>query len=141
MKIIFLIMIGLSILHAEFTRDNTTNIVSDSTTGLEWQDDVSVSSTQKAWQEAIEYCEDLVLDSKSDWRLPNRNELVSIVDRSKYNPAINSAFANVSSSLYWSSTTLAYSTGHAWYVDFNVGAVRYNLKTGSYYVRCVRGGE
>ena len=61
--------------------------VVDSVTDLEWQqsDDDSV----KTWQEALSYCETLELDAKSDWRLPDIRELVSLVDPARYSPAIN----------------------------------------------------
>ncbi|MBF0238256.1 MAG: DUF1566 domain-containing protein [SAR324 cluster bacterium] len=78
----------------------------------------------------------------TDWRLPNRNELQSLVDYSKSNPAIDTtAFSNTNSSYYWSSTANAYSTSNAWYVNFYNGYVYYGNKTYSYYVRCVRGGQ
>lgn len=47
----------------------------------------------------------------------------------------------ISSSNYWSSTTNANSTGHAWNVNFNNGNSNNNNKTNNNYVRCVRGGE
>jgi len=115
------------------------NIVTDSTTGLQWQDD-AIGSTM-TWQSAIDHCEGLSLDSYSDWRLPNVNELKTIVDRSKYNPAIVSGFINTSSANYWSSTTYENYSPHAWIVDFNYGYVNHSSKYNSNYVRCVRAGE
>jgi hypothetical protein len=93
------------------------------------------------WSEAISYCENLSLGGYSDWRLPNKQELISIVDVSRYNPAIYPAFVNVASDYYWSSTTNAYSTDYAWNVNFGNGRVDGNYKTGTNYVRCVRGGQ
>ncbi len=78
----------------------------------------------------------------SDWRLPTIKELASIVHLGKYNPAIDETyFPNTQSSSYWSSSTYAYSTGYAWYVDFSDGYGYCNYKSGSYYVRAVRGGQ
>jgi len=65
------------------------------------------------WQESIDYCEDMSFAGHDDWRLPNFNELYSIGDRSKSNPAIKDAFVNVSSSNYWSSTTRVSYTSNA----------------------------
>jgi len=132
-------MIGLSLLHAELTRDNATGIVSDSVSGLEWQDDAV--GNYMSWQSAIDTCENLTLGNQSDWRLPNVNELKSIVDRSKVNPAIKTGFVNSSSSGYWSSTTNEGYKRYAWIVDFNVGYVNNRDKDGSNYVRCVRAGQ
>lgn len=50
---------------------------------------------QKNWREAKEYCDDLVLNDKDDWRLPNKYEFGSIIDYKKYSSAINSAFTNL----------------------------------------------
>ena len=41
------------------------------------------------WEQAFTYCENFTLGGYSDWRLPNRNELQSIVDYSRYNPSID----------------------------------------------------
>ena len=132
-------MIGLSLLYAELTRDAATGIVSDSATGLEWQDNEIGTTTN--WQGAINRCEELELGSHSDWRLPNINELKSIVDRSKVNPPIKDGFIHASSSFYWSSTTDEGSKFDAWFVGFGFGYVYYNDKYYNYYVRCVRAGQ
>ncbi|HEO98082.1 MAG TPA: DUF1566 domain-containing protein [Epsilonproteobacteria bacterium] len=140
MRVILLILIGLSTLSlADFTRNG--DIVTDNTTRLQWQDDTNASAITKNWQEAIEYCEALSLGGYSDWRLPNLNELKSIVDRSKYDPAIKEGFVNTSSGNYWSSTTGEYDRGYAWIVNFRNGRVNDNGKGSSSYVRCVRDGQ
>ena len=140
MRKILLITIGLSVgLMADFVRDADTNIVTDSATGLRWQDDPTPSGT--SWQGAIDYCEALTLGGESDWRLPNLNELTSIVDDTVYNPSISSVFVNTASNGYWSSTTFAGSTGYAWIVNFYYGTQGRSNKTTSGYVRCVRAGQ
>jgi len=147
MRAILLILIGLSSLLnsqniPEFTKQN--GVVTDSVTQLEWQDDYSdnggdIKST--TWQSAIEYCEALTLNNQSDWRLPNINELSSLVDNSKYSPSINSVFELTSSGYYWSATTNTNNSNDAWFVYFSKGLVSYNYKNYSNYVRCVRAGE
>ena len=139
MKQIFLMMIGLSVmLFADFSRDNNTKIVTDNSTRLQWQDDLNISKT---WTEAIAYCENLTLGNHTDWRLPNENELYSLSDMSKRNPAIDSIFKNVKSNYYWSSTTYAGFASFAWFVYFNDGRQYTISKSNSYYVRCVRAGQ
>lgn len=139
MRVILLIMIGLSLLYAELTRDAATGIVSDSATGLEWQDNEIGTTTN--WQGAIDRCEALTLGSHSDWRLPNLNELKSIVDRSKVNLAIKDGFINTSSSRYWSSTTNEGSRFFAWVVRFDFGGVSRYTRGSKLFVRCVRAGQ
>ena len=137
MRVILLIMIGLSLLQADFSK--TGDIVKDSVSGLEFQDD-AVGSSMK-WEAAISHCEALSLGGHSDWRLPNINELKTIVDRSKRNPAIVDAFTHTSSNFCWSSTTYEGNKGNAWIVDFSNGNVSDNFKGNSDYVRCVRDGQ
>ena len=140
MKRILLTMIGLSVfLFADFARDNAVQIVTDTTTGLQWQDDVNITKT---WTEAIDYCESLVLGGHDDWRLPNFDELNHLADRSKSHPAIDPAFINVVPNNYWSSTSLVGSADKAWYVNFRLGYILYDVKShNGYDVRCVRAGE
>ena len=128
--------------------DNGDGTVSDTETGLMWQ---QAEAGSMNWQNALDYCEDLVLPTGGydDWRLPDRNELQSLVDYSYYNPAIyghniNGAgkyFPGVLSSYYWSSTTYANYTYYAWHVNFYSGNVYVHNKTYSYYVRAVRSGQ
>ncbi len=118
-------------------------IVTDNTTTLQWQDDANVKTITKTWMEAINYCENtLALGGHTDWRLPNKKELLSITDHSRYDPTIDtSVFTNTASSNYWSSTTSANDTESVWVVHFDSATSNYHYKTEDYYVRCVRGGE
>ncbi len=121
---------------------NLNETVTCNKSKLMWQDDERAKTVEKTWKDAIKYCEDLNFAGYSDWRLPNKNELLSIVDRSKYNPAINSAFKNVTTiSLYWSSTSYTDGTSNAWYVDFDYGYTNGSYKDNSPHVRCVRAGQ
>jgi hypothetical protein len=84
----------------------------------------------------------LPADGYNDWRLPNRNELQSIVDYTRYNPSIDtSVFPGTVASFYWSSTPDAYNTSFAWGVFFNGGYVGYSRKTDGNHVLAVRAGH
>jgi len=82
-----------------------------------------------------------------DWRLPNINELQTLVDYGRVAPAIDPKFNNgvdsfTQSSFYWSSTTYQSNPFLAWSVYFFDGQVNLILKnSGSSYVRAVRGGS
>ena len=133
-----LIIMFTSVVSADLSRDG--DIVTDSATGLQWQDD-AVGDTME-WREAISHCEDDVsLGGHDDWRLPNINELKTIIDRSRTSPAIVSAFEHTSSSVYWSSTTLENRHDNAWGVGFYGSYVGRGTKDNDLYVRCVRDGQ
>jgi len=139
MRVILLILIGLSSLSlADFSRSG--DIVIDNITKLQWQDNKVTDKMN--WQEAIDYCQSLNLGGYSDWRLPNKNELISIVDYSKYNPAIDNQFQNTISYYYWSATSNGSSSNAAWYVRFYSGhTYSSGYKYDGLYVRCVRAGQ
>ena len=141
-------MIGLSSLSMaqeapRFTKAN--GVVTDNQTTLEWQDDYSDNGgnlNSATWTDAIDYCEALTLNGKEDWRLPNKNELLSIVDYGTYNPAISSVFEKTTSDYYWSSTAYAsYSNNYKWLVDFYGGYTHDSYETYGNGVRCVRAGQ
>ena len=135
-------------------QDNHDGTITDTATGLMWQkcsmgqtynastNGCDGSASSYTWQQALAECESLVLAGHSDWRLPNRNELQSIVDYSRHDPAINTTyFPNTVSSGYWSSTTDAHDTVYAWRVYFSDGVVDGNHKSYDSYVRAVRSGQ
>ena len=130
---------------ARFSRAN--GIVTDSKTNLQWQDDYSDNDDGRIknayWADAISYCEALSLDG-GNWRLPNLNELTSVVDDTETDPATSRVFLHSDSWSYWSSTTVTNHTINAWVVEFTNGH-QYNdaykhVVTGND-VRCVRDGE
>jgi len=135
-NILGFILLLSSLLFASFSK--TGNIVTDSNTSLQWQDDSNANSNPKTWTVAVDDCNSLTLDSLSDWRLPNKKELMSIVDFSIDNPAIDGNFTNTISDNYWTSTTYSADINDSFYVNFNIGSVSSNKKTQSMYVRCVR---
>jgi len=140
MRTILLIMIGLSsYLSADFTKSG--EVVTDSTTGLMWQDNGDTNSKKRTWQEAIDYCEALDLEDYNDWRLPNINELKTIIDRSKSNPSIVDGFDNIGSNYYWSSSSELGDSHFAWMIEYYVGRVETYYKDSDLYVRCVRDGQ
>ena len=77
---------------------------------------------------------------RTNWRVPSRDELVSILDYNFFTPSINGMyFPNTITLNYWSSTPYAPFFNRAWYVDFDDGAVSTSTKSTNFYVRCVSG--
>jgi hypothetical protein len=79
---------------------------------------------------------------QTDWRLPNRNELSSLLNLGTLNPALPAGhpFLNFVASGYWSSTTFAGSSSNAWVVVFDDGFVDFSSTSGIF-VTAVRGGS
>jgi len=98
MKKIGLLMVGLLVLgQAEFKRGDNNLTVIDTDTQLEWQDDYSDNEESAIkiawWGEALTYCHNLNLDGNG-WRLPNINELKSLIVETQFAPSIDSKFVN-----------------------------------------------
>ena len=118
--------------------DLGNGIVRDTITGLEWQQTPEL--TQNTWFAATTYCESLNLGGHADWRLPTVQELVTLIDHGRYNPAIAPIFDMKPAPFYfWSSAARKQNSGYAWFVDFKYGYVNSTLNTGTLYVRAVRG--
>ena len=78
------------------------------------------------WDESLQYIENLNSSGGyagySNWRLPNRKELESLVEESCFSPAINiNQFPNTPNSFYWSSSRYPSNTIFAWGVSFGDG--------------------
>ncbi|HEY1136601.1 MAG TPA: DUF1566 domain-containing protein [Xanthomonadaceae bacterium] len=74
------------------------------------------------------------------WRLPSIQELLSIVDYTRSEPAIDiERFPDTKSGAYWTSTTCAWAPRAAWIVSFHGGdANGYRRDDGDAVVRAVR---
>ena len=119
-------------------RDRAKEVVIDGKSSLMWQDNGEVITVKKDWQGARDHCQNLSFSGYSDWRLPDINELHSITDDTRVNPAIRSGFENVVSDCYWSSSRHVYVSNYAWYVCFSYGSGSSGSKNANGYVRCVR---
>jgi hypothetical protein len=109
------------------------DIVVDERTNVVWADTYSPA---KMWKEALKYCEDLKYAGFSDWRLPNVNELKTLVDYSLKNPA--TPFPSMPLQPFWSSTSYKGYSEYGWYVNFTFGEVYYHTKSNYYHARCIR---
>jgi len=148
--------------------DNGNGTVTDNLTLLIWLKDAKCVSfysgdpgpNDRAWGDAIRaanalangYCGLTDGSSAGDWRLPNRNELASLVDIAYYAPALSNGagtgkwtngnpFNDVQSSFYWCSSTCADNTSYTWGVHMINGNVPICVKSVSYYVWPVRNGN
>lgn len=103
--------------------------------GLVWQQTVSASTYTQAG--AIAYCAGLALDG-GGWRLPTKDELLSIVDTSFYPSTDPTYFPGTPVAWFWSSSSPAGSPSAGWAVNFFGGGGTYYVATNNFRARCVR---
>lgn len=121
-------------------KDNENGTITDTKTCLIWQ---AEHVGPMPWQEAMHYAEILDLCGSRWWRLPTIEELFTLVDFTRTNPA--SAFPGAVPYDFWSLTLYDFDKFAAWHVNFNNGRrgyVYFNYCNGervNYYARCVRG--
>ena len=132
---------GVTWPNPRFTVDGTGLCITDNLTGLMWVR--TPDSTTRTWAIALTYADGLSLCGYTDWRLPNVNELESLINAGETNTAtwLNAqGFSNVQANYYWSSTTYASSTTLGWAVMWD-GYVAADVETATLYVWPVRAGQ
>ncbi|MEW6593466.1 MAG: DUF1566 domain-containing protein [Thermodesulfobacteriota bacterium] len=100
--------------------------VRDLFTGLVWYKKASLTAAPVNWQGALAAVEAFNSTPAAGgilWRLPNINELESLVDCARHAPALppNHPFVEVQE-VYWSSTTSFFETDWAWALYMHKGA-------------------
>jgi hypothetical protein len=127
--------------------DNEDGTVIDLVTGLMWVKDLVQAGlgSRMYWYDALNVCENLDFAGHDDWRMPNINELMSIVDHSRYNPAFDTLFFMPLPDAwvpYWSSTTYASWPDGAWAMyPYDGYKTVWGKPWDMCYVRPVRGGQ
>lgn len=125
-----------------FSVDGDT--VTDSETGLVWPRLAQVAETGLSWAEAFDFIRGMNERRAfgfSDWRLPNRRELYSLIDHGQREPALPDGhpFEHVWSGKVWSSTSSARDRAYAWWVQFSGGRMFFGRKADDCVVWPVRG--
>ena len=149
-------------LPSSFT-DNGDGTITDNRSGLMWEKlsrDGSIHDADTIFTWAAATATKITLFNlaqfagHADWRLPNVNELRSLADYGRANPAIDAAFDRncvpgcamaacscAQADDYWTSSSYQAAPAQAWTVWFADGALHASPKTQSHYVRAVRGGS
>lgn len=144
-------------------QDNGDGTITDANTGLMWEkkDDAGGlhdkdnvydwATATGSWINDINTEGGIGFAGRSDWRAPTVEELLSIVDYSRHDPAIDPAFNSgcapsctvtacscTGAPAYWTASSTASSPGaNAWNIDKN-GFVDGNPKTSMLLIRAVR---
>ena len=114
--------------------------VHDARTGLIWSR-ATLPGGRRNWKDAQKAAAACTLGGFSDWRLPTVQELLSIVDYERTEPAIDPVF-ECEDSWYWTSTPLASSPSDcSWIVDFSYGGSHWYYQGNEGFVRAVRPGQ
>lgn len=138
--------------------DNSNGTVTDLLTGLIWLKNAHCFNATKNWTDALSTANGLATGAcgltdgsqASDWRLPNRRELFSLVNFGEQNSALwlatTSPLFNVQAVNYWTSNTASATntaTNLADYVNMKSGSANWEGKTdaNSDFVWPVRGGQ
>ncbi len=139
----------------QFTIRSSTFI--DNKNGYMWE---KPKKDEMNWYNAKSYCENLNLDGYSDWKLPSRDELHTLMTAyyGKYDSnrdtwfnnnehkrndglflpkEISGMFVKVGS-WYWSSSINETYSSYSWIVGFNSGDGNWNGQADDYFVVCVR---
>jgi hypothetical protein len=133
--------------------DHGDGTLTHQATGLMWMqcplgqsgsDCATGSTTGYTWEGALEAAAASGFAGYTDWRVPDINELRSIVEERCYNPSINEAvFPATPASSFWSSSPVAFHSGNAWEVNFYDGSYHsgYSRDDSGRFVRLVHSGS
>ena len=153
-KLLFFILLTASTILCADDYSRAGDIVTNHTRGIQWQDTPYTAADEAAynsqtveserarqWIHAADYCTNLNLDG-GGWRLSTYDELDSVIDTSRSNPAINPIFENALGLGTWSGTTYPENTAQAWGVGFYSGEWHHCTKNNySKLIMCVREGS
>ncbi len=98
---------------------NGNGTVTDTITGLMWQ---QTDGGEMTIENAIVYCDTLVLGGYTDWRLPNVHESFSILNHQHSNPALdNLVFTTTLAEYWWTSIRQANDSSKVWVTNSGGG--------------------
>jgi len=125
--------------------DNTNHVcVRDNHSGLTWEVKTRINKYLKYTHSKAIVSADKAnqtnLCGYSDWRIPDFDELITLIDYKNYSPAIKTSyFPNTISSKYWTGSPNAKYPHNILNIYFYDGDLNYSSKPNDRHVRLVRG--
>ena len=137
--------------------DHSDGTITDNFTGLMWLKDGNCPNAGRTWSQALGDVTSLnnsqmmngnpcyeYTATYTDWYLPNRNQLESLLDLENFLPSLPTGhlFWDFKYSHYWSSTAYAWIPSDAWTVVYDFGRVETRTKNQyGLWVIAVRDGQ
>lgn len=116
-------------------------ITRDLANGIEW-DVAAFDGKEFNAKQSTAACAGLRTGGFTDWREPRRRELLTLVDDTRYSPAIDTEyFPGTKSGWYRTSTVYAPDSGCRWGVYFDDGSSGYLYDGDGFFVRAVRASQ
>jgi hypothetical protein len=123
--------------------DNGNGTVTDNNTGLTWQQ--TPDRTGLNWDNAGAYCSALDMGGHTDWRLPSRREIATLVSYNRSIPTFSYLLqTSTTTESFWTSTTYVVDTTQAFALSSGGAYMERHTKDSSsptLVTRCVRGEE
>jgi hypothetical protein len=92
--------------------NNNNGTIADTVTGLMWQ---AGDGGEMSIENAIVFCDSLILGGYTNWRLPSAQESFSILNLQNANPALSTTyFVNTGAEYWWTSERQANDTNKIW---------------------------
>ena len=121
--------------------------VLDRQTGLVWAKNTDILQKTVSWEDAVTFSRDAEIGGQRGWRMPTRDELISLLDTSRSRPALPEGhpftkinevgFGEKGCTTYWTSTEYE-GEASAWIISFGFGQVMDSLKVFEYNIWPVR---
>jgi len=128
--------------------DNGNGTVTDNLTGMTWEQNTEENEPNLyAYNEAITYCDELILGGQNDWRMSTRKEYSTILNFGTTSPSLDPVYFPYYTSVYeenephyWTSSEYHDDSSQVWLLSLAFGLVDKTPKEPDLHrVRCVRG--
>lgn len=113
--------------------------LSSNNSKIQWQNFDTISKKKVSWFEAENYCSKLTNSNSKNWRMPNINELFTILLKTEGSNKKKFDLTRLPSNhTYWTSNVNVYNKKYAWKINIYNTFLISTKKSGMYSVICVK---